>query len=225
MTGRAVRQLGYGADIPFHCEFLAEFSLVCGRFSIHVENLIQWAKSVPRIAVALDAPLHQQGRRLEYERHLIDLAVTGGATNAFVDMNAVIEIDEIGKTVNLHPLDGLVGAIALPHGLEVIRVVEEHRVTVHAGLCGGDSRDGRGFHARVTVSAVDTIVADMVFVAELHRLLARDILIRGIGRASDPQHACESKPGEKNCRKHTEPGNEIRAAVKDLGHVNLALLR
>jgi hypothetical protein len=77
----------------------------------------------------------------------------------------------------------------------------------------------------VTVSAVDTIVADMVFVAELHRLLARDILIRGIGRASDPQHSRECEPSQEYSGEHTKPGDEIRAAVKDLGHFNLALLR
>jgi hypothetical protein len=223
MTGRAVRQLGCGANIPFRCEFLADFRLVRRRFPIHVENLIQRAKRLLRIAVALDAPLHQQGRRLEYERHLIDLAVTRGAAHSFVDMNAVIEIDEIRQPVNLHPLDGLVGAIALPHGLEVISVVEEHRVAVHAGLCGGDTRDGRGFYARVTVSAVDAIVADVVFVAELHRLLARDILIRGIGRASDPQHSRECEPSQKYSGEHTESRDEIRAAVKNLGHVIVAL--
>jgi hypothetical protein len=223
MTRRAVRQLGCGANIPFDCEFLAEFRLVRWRFPIHIENLIQRAKRLLRVAVAVEAPRHQQGRSLEYERHLIDLAVTRGAAHAFVDMNAVVEIDEICKAMNLHPLDGLVGAIALPHGLEVIRIVEKHRVAVHAGFCGGDSRDGGCFHARVTISAVDTIVADMVFVAKLHGLLARDILIRGIGRASDPQHACESKPSEKNCGKHTKPGDEICAAVKNLGHLFVAL--
>jgi hypothetical protein len=223
MTGRAVRQLGCGANIPFRCEFFAKFRLVRRRFPIHVENLIQRAKRLLRIAMAVKTPLHQQGRRLEYERHLIDLAVTGGAAHTFVDMNAVIEIDEISKTVNSYPLDGLVGAIALPHGLEVIRVVEEHRVAVHAGFCGRDSRDGRGFYARMTVSAVDAIVADMVFVAELHGLLARNILIRGIGRAGYPQHSRECEPSKEYSGEHTEARDEIRAAVKNLGHVIVAL--
>jgi hypothetical protein len=54
-------------------------------------------------------------------------------------------------------------------------------VAVHAGFCGGNSSGGTGFYTGVTVSTVNTIVADMVFVAKLHGLLAENILIRGIG--------------------------------------------
>ena len=109
------------------------------------------------------------------------MAVTRGAADTFVDVNAVIEIDEISQPVNLYPLDGLAGAITLAHWTEVVGVVEEHRVAVHAGFCGGNSSDGTGFYTGVTVSTVNTIVADMVFVAKLHGLLAENILIRGIG--------------------------------------------
>ena len=63
--------------------------------------------------MAVQTPLHQQRRSLKNQRHLVNGAVARATTNAFVDVNAVIEINEVGKTMDLYPLDRPIGAIAL----------------------------------------------------------------------------------------------------------------
>jgi hypothetical protein len=225
MTRRTICHLSRRANVAFRCKFFALLRLIRRRFPIHIKNLIQRPECLRGITVAIEAPLHQQGRRLEYERHLIDLAVTRRAAHAFVDVNAVIEIDKIGQSVHFHPLDGLIGAITFPHWFKVVCGAEKHRVAVHAGFRGRDSGNGGSLDARVTVSAVDAVVADVVFVAELHGLFSRNILVGGIRRSSNPKHARDCETGEKNGGKHTKPGDEIRAAVKNLGHFIAALWR
>jgi len=133
--------------------------------------------------MALHTPLHQQRIGLKYQRHLIDLPVASRAAHTFVDMNAVIEINEIGQAMNFDPLDGLVAAIALANGLEVRRSVEENRMAIHAGLRRRDTGHGGSFDAGMAVAAVDAVIADVVFMAELHWLLTGDVLPRQIRRA------------------------------------------
>src|SRR6266480_2879015 len=85
----------------------------CRSLPVHIENLIFGAENLLRVAMALHAPLHQQRVGLEHQRHLVDLSVARRAAHALVDMNAVIEIDEIGQAVNFDPLDGFIAAITL----------------------------------------------------------------------------------------------------------------
>src|SRR6266849_716486 len=134
-------------------------------------------------------------------------------------MNAVIEIDEIGQAVHFDPLNGFIAAIALANGLEVGRIIEKHRMAVHAGLRGRDAGNSGSFHSGMTVAAVDAVVADMMLVAELHRLLTGNVLPRHVGRARHREDRYERQSDQKERRKDTESRNEIRAAMKNLGHL------
>src|SRR6266849_1757636 len=134
-------------------------------------------------------------------------------------MNAVIEIGEIRQTVNFDPLNGFIAAIALANGLEVGRIIEKHRMAVHAGLRGRNAGNSGSFHAGMTVAAVDAVVADVMLVAELHRLLTGNVLPRHVGRARHREHGYKRHSDQKERRKHTETRDEIRAAMKNLGHV------
>src|SRR5229473_1478462 len=149
--------------------------------------------------------------------------MAGRATHALADMNAVIEIYEISQAVNFDPLDVFVAAIAFADRLKVGRIIEKHRMAVHAGLRRWDAGNGRGFHAGMTVAAIDAVVADVMFVAELHRLLTGNVLPRHIGRTRHREHSHERDSDQKKCRKHTESRDEIRTAMKNLGHVCSAL--
>src|SRR5258708_1847329 len=124
MTGRAARQLDRCPNLVLFPQLGADFGLIVRGLPVHIENLIFRAENLLRVAMALHAPLHQQRVGLEYQRHLVDLPVARRATNALVDMNAVIEIDEIGQTVNFDPLDGFIAAIALADRLEVGGIIE-----------------------------------------------------------------------------------------------------
>ena len=133
--------------------------------------------------MAIQAPLHQQRIGLKHQRHLVDLSVARRAAYALVDMNAVIKIDEIGQAMNFDPRDGFIAAIALANGLQVGRRVEENRMTIHAGLRRRNTGHGGSFDAGMTVAAVNTVIANVMFMAELHWLLTRNVLPRQIGRA------------------------------------------
>jgi len=169
--------------------------------------------------MALQAPAHQQSVGLENQRHLVDLPVACRASHALIDVNAVIKVDEIGQAVNFHPFNGFIGAIAFANGLEVSRGVEQHRMAVHAGLRRRDTGNGGSFHTGMTVAAVDAVIAHVMFVAELHRLLAGNVLPRHIRRTRHGEHGNSRHAGQKKRRKHTESRDEIRAAMKNLGHV------
>ena len=98
-------------------------------------------------------------------------------------------------------------------------------MAIHAGLGGGYARDRGSFHGSVAVAAVDSIISDVMLVAELYRLRSRNVLVRRIGRARQSQNADEPQPSQKNSREQTESRNEIRTAMKNLGHVSVALWR
>ena len=77
----------------------------------------------------------------------------------------------------------------------------------------------------MAVAAVDAVVAHVMLVAELNRLLPRDVLICQIRRPRRKQSSRERQTGQEQRRKDTEPRDEIRAVVKNLSHVNFALWR
>ena len=173
--------------------------------------------------MAINAPLHQKCVRLKSQRHLIHGAMTSRATDAFVYVNAVIEVGEIPQPVHFYPLNGLIGTIAFAHRLQISGVIEQHGMAIHAGLGGRNSGGGGDFNRRMTIAAIDSVVADVMFVTELDRLFARDVLPRQIRRTRKRQYSRECQSRQKNCGKKAEARDEIRAAVKNLGHVRVAL--
>lgn len=219
MTGRTAGQLSGGPDVPLLSELLADFFLIRRRFPIHVVNLVERPQNLLRIAVAIDAPFHQQRIGLENQRHLIDGTVAGRASHALVHVDAVIEVREIGKPVHFYPADRSVGSIALANRFEVPCVVKENRVAIHAGFCRRNSSRLGSFHGRVAVAAVDAIVPHVMFVAELYRLLTGNVLPRLIRRPRQSQNSQQRDSCQEDGGEQTETRDEIRTAVKNLGHV------
>jgi len=148
--------------------------------------------------------------------------MTRGTTNAFIDVNAVIEIDIVSKSMDLYPMYGLVGAIAFAHRLQIANIIEENGMAVHASFGGWNTRVSRGFHARVAVTAIDSVVAGVVLVAELDRLVTGDVLIGDIGRPGHHQNCGQGNASKYGNAEQTESCEKIRASVKDLCHVRFA---
>ena len=98
-------------------------------------------------------------------------------------------------------------------------------MAIHAGLGGGYARDRGSFHGSMAVAAVDSVISDVMLVAKLHGLCTRNVLVRRIGRARQPQNADEPQPNQKKSREQTKSRNEIGTAMKNLGHVSVALWR
>ena len=173
--------------------------------------------------MAIEAPIHVQRRVLVHQRHLIHRPVTRGASNPFVYVNAVIEIDEIGQPVHLHPGNRFIGAVTATHGFQIIDIAKQDGMAIHAGLCWRDSRVSRGFHAGMTVTTIDAVIAGMVFVAELNGLDTRYALVGDIGRPRHYQNSRQRQPSQNNRSEQTKTCQKIRTSMKNLGHVSVAL--
>ena len=155
-----------GLYAVFGDELRPQAFLVGWRLVIHVKDLVARADVLGGIAVAIEAPLHIQGFGFPHQGHLIDLAVARLAANALVDVDAVIEIGEVGQVVDAIPLDGHVVAEAGAHGFEDGRFGPDLRVAGHAGFGRGNAGKGTLFDGGMAVAAVDAHAGDVVFVAK-----------------------------------------------------------
>ena len=108
--------------------------------------------------------------------------MTGRTADTLFHVNAVIEISEVRQIVYADPLDRLAASETRAHRFEVWTIGPDLFVAVHARRSGWQSGGSRRFHGRVTVTAVDAVVADVMFVTELNRLLPFDPLTGVPGR-------------------------------------------
>ena len=79
----------------FH-ESSPQFFLVRGWNPANTEDLLTRSNIVFRITVALEAPTHEQCVDLHHKRHLVNLAMARCATDPFLHMDAVIEVNKVG---------------------------------------------------------------------------------------------------------------------------------
>src|SRR4030095_4227566 len=112
--------------------------------------------------------------------HLVDASVAADAADTFVDVHAVIEVNELGQVVNAVPLQRLAGFEAVAHRFERRAVGPDLRMAVHARLSRRNPCESRAFDRSVAVAAVDADGADMVIVAERHWLLNDDVAPRRV---------------------------------------------
>ena len=223
MTRRAARQLDRRTNISFFRKLCALICLIRWLFPIHVVYLIERPQHRFRIAMAIETPLHQQRVCLENQRHLIHCSVARRASNSLAHVNAVIEVSKVGKAMHFHPLDRLIRTVTFPYGFQIAGIVEQNRVAIHASLGGRDASSRGIFNRSMTIAAIDSVIAHVMFVAELDRLLARNVLPRQIRRSRERQYSRERQSRQKNCGEKAEARDEIRAAVKNLGHDRVAL--
>jgi hypothetical protein len=157
---------------------------------------------------------------LPHQRHLIHLPVAGCASNAFVDVNTVIEIDKIGKIVHLRPCDRGPGAIARTNRFQIRARGPELRMAIHAGFGRRDTRVRGIFHRCMAVSAIDTNVTDVMLVTELHRLLARHPGLRDVRRTVDFVCNPSQERDDEHGTKDTELGYGVGARMENLRHLS-----
>ena len=98
--------------------------------------------------------------------------MAGAAPDAFVDVNAVIEISKVRQIVDPGPTDGFVSSKTVADRLQRRTCRPDLRMAIHAGFCGWNIRESRIFHRRVTITAIDAHGSDVVLVTEWHRLFA-----------------------------------------------------
>jgi hypothetical protein len=86
-------------------------------------------------------------------------------------VNAVIEVNEVGKIMDARPLDRFSTGPAVPNRLRHACIRPDLRVAGHTGLGWWYSGESRIFHARVTVPAINAVVFDVMLVTKRDRLL------------------------------------------------------
>src|SRR5512141_1586058 len=102
--------------------------------------------------------------------------MTGRATNPLVDVDRVVEISKVRQIMDANPFERLARLITGPHRLEIRAVRPNLFMAIHADRSRWHSRRGGLFNRRVTVAAINAVIADVVLVAELNWLLALDVL-------------------------------------------------
>ena len=111
--------------------------------------------------------------------------MAGVAADALIDVDAVIEIDEVGQLVDPRPLQRLAGAVAVAHRLQHCALVQICEWQFMQVLVGGIPAKLEVFHRSVAVTAVDPQPGDMMLMAERHRLRLAHSCIRDVGRTLD----------------------------------------
>ncbi len=130
-------------------------------------------------------PLHLQCRRLVGNRHLIHTTVARRTADAFVYMNAVVEISVVGQVMYPNPLDRFASAKAGAHWFKIGAVSPDLLVAIHARVRGGHASRRRCFYG-----------SHVMFVAKLDRLLSLNPLAGVPGRTV--QLNCNPQSGKEN---------------------------
>src|SRR5687767_8776807 len=196
----------------------AQFLLRDGRSVAHCENLATRPDELLRRAMTGETPVHLQRILLEHQRHFVDAAVTRLAAHSLLYVDAVIEIDEIGKIMDANPVQRRVVAEAGADRFEDRAVRPQLRVAVHARLGWRNSRERGRFHRRVTVPAIDPIVPDVMRVAELEGLLDGFAGAGHVRRAPEDHDEPDDAARQEKYAGNTDFGEGVGAAMKDLGH-------
>jgi hypothetical protein len=238
MTRRATRNIHRAAQVVLVGQILTEFHLVgiafpihlnrqsCRRLLVsHIKNLLTRPQIFLRPAMTLNAPLHLQRCVVKHQRHAVHRPVAGVAPHPFVDVNAVIKINKVGKIIHPVPQQRLPSAKTFAYRFEQRRRRPDLRMAVHAGLGWRNSSEPRGLNRSVAIAAVDTERSHVVLVAERRRLGPSYARICDIRRALEIYAGPQSKGERKDPHINRGPGNYVSAAMENLHRSGFFLQR
>lgn len=222
MAGRAAGHHFLTTDLVIGFQVGALFCVDVAILPIHVVDLRFRPNKFLRLTVASQAPFHLKRILLINSRHIVDLSVTGRTADAFSYVNAVVEIRIFRQVVNPFPFDRLVVLKAVADGGKVWAVGPDLAVAVHTGLRWRHaSRSGR-FDRRVAIAAIDAVVANVVFVAELNWLLFFDKLPGQVRRAGELRERKATQGRQHYTCNNANSGDIIRAFIKKLSHLPIS---
>ena len=123
--------------------------------------------------MAIHAKAHADRHDLPDLLHILHVAVALLAGDSARDMALVVEIDEVGHHVHVHPLHGLIRSDGFFKLFDMRRIRLHEIVAIHADRDGGHVRMCGAIDAAVTVLALDLTIASVQLVAERDRLRRR----------------------------------------------------
>ncbi len=144
----------------------------------HIENLLTRAQILFGVAMAVEAELHLQRRKLIHQRHLVNRTMAGVAAYPFSNVNAVVEIYIVRQLVDAGPFQRVSRAEAFADRLQIRRIGPNLRMAVHAGLSRRNAGEARSLNRCVTVAAIDAEAADVMLMTKRNWLRLSDA---GIG--------------------------------------------
>src|SRR5580700_7199938 len=142
--------------------------------------------------------------------------MTGVAAHALINMNAVVEINEVGQVVDPGPHQRIAAAKTFPYRFQQPGVRPYLRVAIHASPGGRNSSEARGFDRSMAVAAINSQSGHMMLMAERDRLRPRHFSVSNIGRALQLQHRPEQRRDQENRPVNRGTGDCVRAAMKNL---------
>src|SRR5205823_12594286 len=103
---------------------------------IQIGNLVGWTHPRGGIAMAIEAEGHAEWFGMVNLVHLVDLAMALDTTDAAVHVDGMVEINVVGRLVNMDPGNRLARRRALPHQFQLGTFLQHLTVTVHAVRSG-----------------------------------------------------------------------------------------
>ena len=95
-------------------------------------------------------------------------------THTFIHVNTVIEVNVIWEVMDLCPFNRLTGLPAFSYRGKERAVGPDLRMAIHTSFSRRNAGGSGPFYGRVTVAAIDAVIADVVLMAELNGLFAID---------------------------------------------------
>src|SRR6185369_12200433 len=133
-------------------------------------------------------------------------------------MNAVIEINEVGKIVHSSPLDRLARPPAFADRLEIRAVRPDLRMAIHTGLSRRNACVGKLLDGGVAVTAIDAVISDVMFMTELNGLFAGEISLSVVGGPVEFEQKPDDYCDEENRAEDANFRNKVGTSMKDLSH-------
>ena len=137
------------------------------------------------MTVAIEAPFHLERGVLPHEGHPVDAPVATRAADAFIHMDAVVEINKVGEIVHPRPPQRNAVLITIANWFEHVASGPDLRMAVHAGCRGGQARERRYLDAGMAVATVDTKAGNVVFVTKRDRLRPGNAFFGQVGRTGN----------------------------------------
>ena len=153
------------------------------------------------------------------QRHLVDAAVAGRAADALGDVDAVVEVDEVGQVVDARPARA---ACRCGSCRARARASRRWSRSARGSSCrsasAGCRRSSRSRPRCGSSGSRCPRPADVVLMAERHGLLAHDALVGDVRRADDAADHPEDEADDEHRAEDRHARERVGAAVEDLRH-------
>ena len=151
------------------------------RFPVQIKDFAPGAYRPLRMSMAFGTPSHLEGFLFPCDRHLIHGAVATDTPDSLLNVDAMVEIHEVGQLMDSTPADRRIGSQTLTNRLQQRRFRPDLRMTSHAGLGRRHPSERRFFDRGMTIPAINSKACNVVLMAEGYRLIDRYPNLRRIG--------------------------------------------